>query len=242
MRLQQQAIKSNSVLIAALTYTPEATSNLPIVVLSHGYTASKISLDLISSYLAQRGYPCISFDCRGHKLGNSGGSLDHFDETIEDLNNVVKWAMDFFSHNKVVLLGHSMGGLVSLYSAPLIETAVATVAIAVGPKPTQGFQGPVGRAMLALRSDYVVGMEPIVLLESLSLLAQGIQYPFAIPSLFIAAKNDVLVKAEYLELMSQKAGPLSKYELIEGSHLDAADRARGTVANWLDRQFKHQQI
>ena len=238
MQLNQQTIPSSSLNISALTYHPDSENDLPVVILSHGYTASKVSLDLIASYLAQRGYPCLTFDCRGHKLGNSGGSLDSFADTIDDLNRMAKWGTNFFSRNQVVLLGHSMGGLISLASLPTLDSVSAVVAIAVGPRPSHGFQGPVGRAMLALRGDYVNGMDSIVLLESLGTLAENIQYPLSVPSLFIAAKGDVLVKAEYLQQMSELSGPTSTFELIEGSHLDAADRARGTVANWLDRQFK----
>jgi pimeloyl-ACP methyl ester carboxylesterase len=235
MKLTRVTIPSDSLALAGLTYDPDGPTDRLCAVLTHGYTASKESLDLLASYLAQKGTPCVTWDVRGHKLGHSGGELMDLRDAVDDLRAVAAWARARFAQPRCVLIGHSMGGLLSVAAAAETPEAAAVAAIAVGPEPTRGFQGPVGRAMLSLRADYVDGLEPLRLLEQLGQLVPHVAEIADRPSLFVAAKGDVLVKAEKMAAMAEPAGEQAEFHVVEGSHLEAPDRARGTVAAWLDR-------
>lgn len=240
MKLNRVTIPSNSVILAGLTYEPDtAPTSGPCIVLSHGYTASKESMDLMAAYLAQRGYQCLTFDCRGHKLGASTGLLTDLQEAVEDLRTAARWAMELFQVDTCVLAGHSMGALLSFAAAAEMPEVIGVAAVAVGPQPTHGFRSPVGQAMLALRSDYVEGIEPMRLLEQLEGLVPTVEQMVDRPTLFVAAKADVLVKSGKMRELSERAGPRAEFQEIEGSHLDAPDRARGAVAGWLDRTVRN---
>jgi pimeloyl-ACP methyl ester carboxylesterase len=239
VKLNRITIPSGTASLAGLTYEPDSISEgIPCVILSHGYTASKESMDLMAAYLAQRGYQCLTFDCRGHKLGASTGLLTELHQAVDDLRTAARWAMEHFQLGNCVLAGHSMGALLSFAAAVGMDEVIGVAAVAVGPQPTHGFRSPVGQAMLALRSDYVEGIEPMRLLEQLEELVPTVDQFGDRPTLFVAAKADVLVKSEKMRELSERAGQRAEFQEIEGSHLDAPDRARGTVAGWLDRTVR----
>lgn len=235
MKLTQVRIPRPDVHLAGLTYVPDRELKPVCVVLSHGYTASKESMDLLAGYLASRSYPCLTFDCRGHKLGATGGRLDDLRDAVEDVQAAAAWSLRHFEMERCVLAGHSMGGILSIAAAAEMDALAGVCAIAVGPEPAAGFRSAAGQAMLAQRADYVEGMDPQTVLEELGRLVPLVGQLDGIPSLFVAARGDILVKAEKLRELSLQAGPKAEFAEIESSHLDAPDRARGTVAGWLDR-------
>ena len=238
MKLTKVNIPSDGLVLSGLAYESEKRLGI-VAVLSHGYTASKESLDLLASYLAQKGSPCLTFDARGHKLGESGGEVASVRQLVSDLQNAVQFARDYFGCARIILAGHSMGGILSIATAAAAEGTGITgvVVIAAGPNPGSGFETPVGEAMLALRSDYVSGIEPLQLLEELGYLIPSIEQLQELPTLFIAARSDVLVRSSRLQEMAERAGPLHQFKEIDGSHLEAPDKARGVVGNWISRQF-----
>ena len=240
MKLTKVDIPSKNILLNGLIYAGEVSNGI-CAVLSHGYTASKESLDLLAGYLAKKGTPCITFDARGHKLGSSGGSLDSIQDVVLDLRNVIAFAETRFDCEQILLVGHSMGGIVSMAAAEgdIRDNGrvCGVVVIAAGPNPGAGFNSPVGEAMLTLRSDYVVGLKPIELLRQLGELVPSVDNLQSIPSLFVAARGDVLVKSSRLQEMAERAGPLHRFMEVDGSHLEAPDKARGVVGTWIQRQF-----
>ena len=235
MNLTRVQIPRPDLHLAGLTYAPEGKRRATAVVLSHGYTAAKESMDLLASYLAVRGYPCLTFDCRGHKLGATGGRLDDLDDAVQDVRAAATWSMRHFETERCVLGGHSMGGLLSIAAAAEIELVAGVFAIASGPDPASGFQSTAGQTMLAQRADYVDGLPPSELLKQLATLVPLTAHVAHIPSLFIAMRGDILVKAVKVRELAERAGPKGEFIEIDGGHLGAPDRARGPVANWLDR-------
>jgi pimeloyl-ACP methyl ester carboxylesterase len=237
MKLARVSFPAATVTLAGLTYSPDNANRPTSIVLSHGYTASKESMDLMAAYLCSRGYSCLTYDFRGHKLGGSTGELTDMKDAIEDATSAAGFAMSRFGTERCVLVGHSMGALVSFAAAAQMSEVAGVAAVAVGPHPSQGFRSPAGAAMLAQRSDYVAGLEPMRLLEQFDGLVPVIGQIGDRPTLFVAAKADVLVKVERMRELAAMAGPRAEFAEVEGGHLDAPDRARGVVAGWLDRTF-----
>jgi pimeloyl-ACP methyl ester carboxylesterase len=56
-----------------------------------------------------------------------------------------------------------------------------------------------------------------------------------IPSLFVAARNDVLVPVAQVEALARRAGPSASVRIVDSSHLETPDRSRGVVLEWLER-------
>lgn len=101
--------------IRASLYLAENSTNW--VVLSHGFTGDRIGPSYLFVFLARSlsevGFNVISFDFSG--CGESDGLFK--DMTIEglckDLSNCVKYIKNNFTVNKLILLGHSLGGMLS---------------------------------------------------------------------------------------------------------------------------------
>ena len=72
------------------------------------------------------------------------------------------------------------------------------------------------------------------LLQGFESLVSSWQGLGEIPSLVIGARGDVIVRPSAVREMAELAGPASRYEEIEGSHLEAPARAKGQIAAWLD--------
>ncbi len=238
VKLQRAQIPSGAVTLAALVYTPREWKSDVCLTLAHGFTASKESLDVLASYLCSRGYGCVTFDFRGHKLGGSSGEIRSAEDVVEDLTAAARWGMSHFGCAESALVGHSMGALVSLVVAAREPWTAGVAAVATGPNPSAGFRQPVGMAMLSQRSDYVTGIDPMTLLEEMDVLANQVQQNPPKPTLLVAATADVIAKPSRVREMVELVGPHAEIAEVDASHLDAPDRARGTVANWLDRHFR----
>jgi pimeloyl-ACP methyl ester carboxylesterase len=208
--------------------------------MAHGFTAGKYSLDGLAGYLADRGYVALTFDYVGHKLGDSGGEMRHASQAIDNAAAALVWLREHQSPEKVALIGHSMGGIAVLNVASRdslrdVPGALAgVVSLCAGVRATQGFSTPVGKAMLAQRSDYVAGAPAAWLIQELDGLAEAVSDLSYIPALFIAARQDVVVSPARVEELARAAGERATVTLIDTTHLEAPDRSRGTVLQWLD--------
>lgn len=104
-----------------------------LVVVSHGLAEHSGRYQHVIDHLAAAGYACIACDHRGH--GQSSGPrvfVERFRQYTDDLQAVVAHGQLQAPGKKVVMLGHSMGGLIAIQH--LIDHAgVAELAVLTGP-------------------------------------------------------------------------------------------------------------
>lgn len=100
--------------LSAVLQTPKHKKNYPLVIIAHGFNASK-EMDLLtdlSAQLNQRGMATLLFDFNGH--GQSEGSF--LDMTIpnelEDARQVYAYAEKLPQVRSISMAGHSMGAVV----------------------------------------------------------------------------------------------------------------------------------
>ncbi len=113
-----------------------------VVVLVHGYAEHSGRYDETAAAFAAEGLAVESFDLRGH--GRSEGArchVDHFDQFLDDLDSVLALARETYAGLPIHLMGHSMGGLITLTHLtkrkPVVASAVVTgPALSVGGAPT----------------------------------------------------------------------------------------------------------
>ncbi len=121
-QIETFTVQSEALSIRGVIHLPEKQP-APCVVCSHGLFSSKDSPKFIgiTEYLSSRGFVAIRYDHRG--CGESEGRIE--DTTVsgrlKDLESVIRFSMQHTGCNgKIGLLGSSMGGYISLFTAAQI--------------------------------------------------------------------------------------------------------------------------
>lgn len=243
MRLDSVRIPGDPVPLAALRYVPEQPPRPQRLIYTHGFTSGKYSFDGLASYLAAKRYVGLTFDCVGHKLGATGGEMRHIVQAAENLRDALAWERAQTPESDIILIGHSMGAAATLQVAAweqenpnLVGRLAGIVCLCMGTNPSQAFSGPLGKTMLAQRQDYVMGAPAPELLSQLDAMALTVRAIGTLPALFVAAKQDVLLPVERVEALAALAGAHADFRVIESSHLEAPDRSRGTILQWLESE------
>jgi alpha-beta hydrolase superfamily lysophospholipase len=89
-----------------------------IVIFCHGICEYKERYNEVSDYLVKNDYLTVLYDQRGH--GNSSGKkgyIDNYLDFVEDLHYLIDYYHKEYPNINIVIIGHSMGGLVvNLYN------------------------------------------------------------------------------------------------------------------------------
>lgn len=107
-----QTVRSSHVQLASSVRSP----NLPTAVLVHGLDSSKETWSAVVAELQAAGYPAIALDLRGHGESPLG---DVADFSPRALASDVLAAIRAHDLERVVLVGHSMGGRVVMRAAAM---------------------------------------------------------------------------------------------------------------------------
>ena len=97
----------------------QADSPTDVIVLVHGLAAHVGRFEEIGQFLSKHNWTVYACDLRGHGLSSDGHQagrvhVDHFNDYAEDVKAMLSLAKQRHHELPVVLLGHSMGGLISL--------------------------------------------------------------------------------------------------------------------------------
>lgn len=90
------------------------------VVIVHGICEHLDRYDYLVSKLNKEGYNVYRYDARGHgRSEGKRGDLEDYQDYLSDLDKYIDIVKEEYPDKKVILLGHSMGGLVSTSYASL---------------------------------------------------------------------------------------------------------------------------
>jgi alpha-beta hydrolase superfamily lysophospholipase len=136
-----------------------------VFVIAHGLTEHSDRYLPLVEYFVERGVCCYALDHEGH--GRSEGQrayIRRFDDYVESLNTLVDIAQEENPDKKVFLIGHSMGGAISVnyllkYQHKLAGCFLSGAAISVGK-----VIGPVQQQVLKWLS-MVVPKTPLIKIE-----------------------------------------------------------------------------
>jgi len=102
----------------ARAWTPERDPRA-VVVISHGLAEHSGRYEGLAARLVQEGFAVFALDHRGH--GKSGGAaranIGRFEHVVRDLGAFVARAQGEHPGRRMILFGHSMGGLIALACA-----------------------------------------------------------------------------------------------------------------------------
>lgn len=95
------------------SWEPEAPKG--VVVIAHGLAEHSGRYAYLAEHLAAQGYAVSAGDHRGHgRSGGIKGNIERMVHVLDDLDTVLRQAMQRHPGLPAFLLGHSMGGLIAL--------------------------------------------------------------------------------------------------------------------------------
>jgi len=97
----------------------QADTPTGVIVLVHGLADHSGRFEALGQFLAGNGWTVYACDLRGHGLSSDGHHagrvhVDHFSEYANDVSVMISLAKQRHPGLPVIILGHSMGGLISL--------------------------------------------------------------------------------------------------------------------------------
>jgi pimeloyl-ACP methyl ester carboxylesterase len=198
------------------------------LVIAHGFslTSADRRLAALAARLADAGRAVYTFDFRGH--GRSGGASTLGDREMLDIDAVVRLARQH-DHEKIVVIGASMGGFVALRHAALVGGADAVIAISTpavwGISPRlraralfAAVHHRVGRRILSARGTTVDTVLPKPLASPAD-LAPRITIPVAI----VHGDKDPYVPTDDAILLHERLGGYRRLVILGGfGHAEAA--------------------
>ncbi|MHA1268412.1 MAG: alpha/beta hydrolase [Candidatus Helarchaeota archaeon] len=140
--------------------TPTEAAPVPGIVVTHGFTSSKVSMQGFSIEFVKRGFVIVAIDYRGH--GMSGGYLDDRRYTNEspliyDLMAAVNYlrSLPYVDNKSIAILGHSMGGITAIQAGAMFPDKInATISIGAILNPSHGE----GTVNVSLITNFMIGV------------------------------------------------------------------------------------
>jgi pimeloyl-ACP methyl ester carboxylesterase len=167
--IQSFQLPSHGAMLNALAYIAEGPGPHPTVILLHGFPGNEKNLDLAQT-IRRAGWNVVYFDYRG-SWGSPGAFS--FTHSLEDTQSAIAYLRDPANAKKlradpnyIVLIGHSMGGMMARYAAaqdPAIKAAILISAADMGaskmqPVPPSHAQEAVRRLADSLAAE---GLAPL---------------------------------------------------------------------------------
>ncbi len=233
MKLELHRVAAQHNEVAVLRYVPRRPRNVAIVT-AHGYSSSKQNLDPLCAFLAGHGYEIFSLDFPGHKLGSSGGCLRDFDDCLDAMEGIIKFARERSVVSPYVL-GHSLGAITALVLAAGDPSIPGAVAIATGYRRAAAISALRRTFATELRSEYVDGATLPELFEGVDArLEAALPHLAGRPVLYVAAAHDAMVSASSVVELYERAPTPKRLARIDSNHTTAGESARTEVLQWLN--------
>jgi pimeloyl-ACP methyl ester carboxylesterase len=131
-KMQTMQIPSHGALLNALVYEAAGAGAHPTVILLHGFPGNEKNLDLAQA-IRRDGFNVLYFNYRG-SWGSPGNfsfahSMEDTDAAIDYLRDPANAKRLRIDPAQIVLIGHSMGGMIALYAAAHNPKVLAVAAI-----------------------------------------------------------------------------------------------------------------
>jgi acylglycerol lipase len=86
-----------------------------LVVIMHGYAEHCGRYREFAEFLVQAGHPVAAIDARGHgRSPGQRGDIEHYEQYVDDLHGFALAMRQRYPNRKLIVLGHSNGGLTAL--------------------------------------------------------------------------------------------------------------------------------
>ena len=241
--------------LSAVLQTPDNQTKYPLVIICHGFTATKehILLTNLADELEARGIASIRFDFNGH--GKSEGDFQNMTvlNEIEDAKKVYDYARALPAVTSISIAGHSQGGVVASMVAGDLGAKKIKAVVLMAPaavlrddairgnlmgKTYDALNPPEFIEIVTPHGSYKVGRNYITTAQTLPIYETAEK--FTGNALMIHGTGDIVVPYTY-SLSYNKNYKHGKVELLDGvdhSFHGAESRVAKIATNFFASQFK----
>ncbi len=116
---------------AYLPYKAKTRASYPVVIMVHGWGEHSGRYENFCEYMASKGNIVYTIDLRGHGYSaGQRGHIDHWDDYLYDIYILTDIIQERHKSSKMVLMGHSMGGLTAVsYAMKFPQTKLASLVL-----------------------------------------------------------------------------------------------------------------
>lgn len=248
-------IPSHGATMNGLVYRPSGAGPFPLVILLHGLPGNEQNLDLAQT-LRRAGWAVLTFHYRG-AFGSEGRFS--IDNTLEDADVATAFAHTAakawnIDPARIVLMGHSLGGLAAAHASARASDRLGTVLIAPWDPSTLATilrpMSPAERTTASLDRWGDVSHGRLTGITALQIAAQIVDHgerwrladsassSATRPLLIITAKRD-LVSSQAIGLKAALAERSARFDAVEIDSNHSFDDCRialqVTILGWLDQ-------
>ncbi|WEU40439.1 MAG: alpha/beta hydrolase [Candidatus Odinarchaeum yellowstonii] len=141
---------------------PSVSVDAPVVILLHGFSGNRKMMKMIGLALADRNFISVLVDLRGHgDSGGSIGSVNRFEADIQAVLTVLNNSR-IGDINKLVFIGHSMGGSVAVNMSSILQP-LATIGIAPAISPNDvNLTTPKNLLLIISEKDFIIDNQAVI--------------------------------------------------------------------------------
>lgn len=242
--------------LVGIWHRPQGQPGSPVIVFSHGFRANKEGVNgqavALAEKLCQDGYYVLRFDYHGS--GESEGNFAGVTLTkcCQDLSCALDLVSELAPGNRVIVAGHSFGGVVAATLAARDARIAGLVLVSTPLDQEASFNyvfGEEGAAKLRqgitvtlrdFKGEYQLSPSIIQDMKNYDLLADIARIPPR-PVLFIYGDQDNMAKTCKAAALVAAAGQPKELVVVEkGNHFLAGQvpRVHQAISTWMARHFE----
>jgi acylglycerol lipase len=141
------------------------------ILIVHGYGEHAGRYDHVAEYFTSQGYAVYAFDQRGHgkSRGAMLGYVDNTEIMRDDIYRIYEWVRTEQKTGPLFMLGHSFGGLMSLYFATKYQSLLKALVITDAYVPSSSDFSAVQRVAVRTLAGLVPKFGPLPPVDSKTL-------------------------------------------------------------------------
>lgn len=234
--------------LSGTLHRPAASTGFGVV-LGHCFTCSRhtrILIDL-SNRLAELGFSILRFDFSGNGQSQGRFEASTYTKQVGEMNT----AIDFMKQNeadRILIGGHSMGGMVSLFTAAQRKDIAGVIALATGASPLhpdrllnddqKGTLSDTGRVDFSSRGRALM-LTQAFFDDAAQYNVKEVMAGIQCPALVVLAANDDITDPEPVKAILDGLPHIDLFEVAGADHMFSHAQSRQAALDYLSQWIRN---